>query len=131
MCMVDVVDMCEVWEESHHVARRRHLCDSCRRVIERGTKYLAVFTVFNGDANNSKACPECEAIIARFAEGHDGARFAPHDIRYMLGECIADYFDETDAIEYRQDLDWINLGCWLYRKNKFNRTITSEITCHS
>ena len=130
MCVVDTGDRCSVWAESRPKARKRHICDSCRRVIEPGETYLVVFSVFEGVATNSKACPGCEAIIGRFADGHDGIRFSPHDIGFMIGECLADYFNESDALHYIQDLDWINLGRWLHRKNKFNRTLTSEQTCH-
>lgn len=130
MCVLDIGERCEVWAENHRKAKKKHLCDSCRRVVNPGETYWTVFSVFQGESTSSKGCAGCEEISRRFAESHDGLVFAPFDIGYTLSECISD-FDEDEGGGWEQDLDWINLGRWLHRKNKFNRTITSEIPCHS
>ncbi len=126
--MIDSHEVCSVWVDTHSKARKRHLCDCCWRVIEAGTVYLTNFNVFQGNASNGKMCNACEEILERFSESHDGMRFSPHDMGHVLSECIDESFEES---EWRQDLDFIRLGIWLAKKNKFNRTVSGRGNAHS
>lgn len=132
MCVIDSGNVSEVWVENYRTARKHHLCSACFRVIRPGQTYLYNFNVFEGNTSHSKACLDCEEIMGRFGKAH-GMYFAPCDIGHQLSECVShsDEYDEGEDSQWRQDLDFIRLGRWLYRFNKFNRTISSEETCRS
>jgi len=52
-------DVCSVWRQTIHVARKPHPCESCRRQIEPGEQYLSVFSIFEGDADTRCLCNQC------------------------------------------------------------------------
>jgi hypothetical protein len=61
MCMIDDCDeRSTVLGESHPVARKKHKCGECRRVIEPGERYLAESLLFEGEVSTHKTCAHCE-----------------------------------------------------------------------
>jgi hypothetical protein len=44
-------------------ARKEHACSACKETIRPGDYYTKVFSLYDGNTNNYKRCPACEAIF--------------------------------------------------------------------
>ena len=61
MCMIEDSDGPVVLlSESQPVARTRHQCSECRRVIDPGERYLREFCLFDGRVTTHKTCAQCQ-----------------------------------------------------------------------
>lgn len=98
MCSIDL-DPCSVWRETPRVARKPHLCDGCGQEIRPGDAYLVHFDIFEGEANNERACFVCWWVRQVFADAH-GQSFAPSGLWTQLDECIQGERDN----EWRESL---------------------------
>lgn len=132
MCSVGEFATCSVFQQNRIVAKRKpQQCDACRRVIPTGATYVRHFSVFEGAVDSEKMCLDCESICDMFAADHDGFRFLPSSMPEILDDCVDEFFDPANARHWVEAGDWMRLGRWLFNRQKFNRTITSEATCHS
>jgi len=68
-------------------SRREHVCSSCGATIPKGSEYAVHFSVYDGDAHNSKSCKPCMSTWEDFLSDHELVR-QPDDIGAMLRECL-------------------------------------------
>lgn len=61
-----------VLEVRSPVARKRHYCGLCRRVIEPGEQYEAQHNVYDGSAYTHKTCAHCRAYASVIWADPDG-----------------------------------------------------------
>ena len=62
MCMVDDAEPSKVYHQIERVARKRHRCDECGRMIEPGERYEAAAMMdYGGYWFACKTCPHCIA----------------------------------------------------------------------
>jgi hypothetical protein len=87
MCEIDL-EPCDVFAETYHVARKIHRCSCCGGSIQPGARYLRTFGIFEGDMFVERGCLACGKEIARFSRAHEGIRFTPGTLDFVLEECI-------------------------------------------
>lgn len=69
--MFDDADACcTVWNVTHPVARKHHICCECGEPILPGQKYERIFAVFEGTADTHKTCEFCAAEYQRLLAKH-------------------------------------------------------------
>ena len=96
MCVIDVDEYCEVWEESIVKARKPHRCSCCRAEIRPGEKYLKHWSIFQGDPQPGTLCLACNSDREIFAAAHQGVMAHPWGFDEMLCNCIADGDEESE-----------------------------------
>lgn len=57
-----VDEFCECLEDNIVTAKKQHICDECRKIIEYGQQYRREKTVFNGKFNTHKNFLDCNSI---------------------------------------------------------------------
>lgn len=82
----DVDECCTLLSSTRPLARKEHKCYECKRVINKGEKYLREVTLFDGIVETWKTCVDCESLRSNFFSR--GYYFG--DIIYMLREHIND-----------------------------------------
>lgn len=102
MCYIDY-EPCTVWNETHHKARKEHICSCCGRTIRIGEIYMTHFSVFEGDVTSQKCCAECEKDRQEFADAHEGTLCTPGSLVGDLKDCIYDGGDDTDPWKLMSD----------------------------
>jgi hypothetical protein len=96
MCEIEYDgETCTVWNETYHKARKAHRCDSCFLQIVPGERYMAHFSVYDGEGNYEKACAKCSEAMGRFAEEHGSVQ--PYSFWELLMECVASSSDSEDV----------------------------------
>lgn len=61
MCGIDAEAPSCMWE-THHVARKAHLCCECHSVISTGEKHQLIKGVWDGEFGTYRTCEICEAV---------------------------------------------------------------------
>lgn len=98
MCEVYIDEVCSVWNETTHRARKVHVCDCCGGGIAIGDLYRRIAMVFDGTASTEKECHLCGVMMALFKRLHRHW-YSPSVMRELLLECMADeetYDEESD-----------------------------------
>lgn len=72
-------------------ARKMHRCDSCGEHVERGMRYVKTVAVVEGDFQQSKLCPRCQALLEAYYDlGDVDACFDLSELRGMVNEMLAE-----------------------------------------
>ena len=103
MCEIRNLDPVSLWVETWPRAAKEHRCASCAGPIAIGTKYLRVFTVFDGYAGSARQCAECRSLSMAFSEAH-GFKPGPDTLREFLEECVEEEGDTPAAERWKSAL---------------------------
>lgn len=63
MCMIDDTERVTALGEGRSTSRIAARCDECKRVIEKGERYLWHRFVFDGRAKTHRFCSHCEVAL--------------------------------------------------------------------
>lgn len=89
----------DLWHQRWRAARKAHRCGECGFLIQPGTQYLEVRSLFDGRWSTDKRCRTCDAHWELYREFNEGC-----EVNSMLGEYeyefqhdIADMFVLLDS----------------------------------
>lgn len=110
MCEIQYDGWCDVWDEKDRTARKEHWCSCCNGLIWPGEKYVAHFSVYDGNANYEKCCSKCDIWRELFGSvpEHNGTP-APSDFWSKLQDCIG---------EGDEDLVWRIARFRIFRRDR-------------
>src|SRR5262245_59374190 len=99
MCVIDFDDgeRWTIFRQEQATARKPYQCNSCRRPIRKGERYLRHFSVIHGKSESEKMCCDCAYDMETFGAAHGVGGWMPSDFRHVLNECIAEGDEESEA----------------------------------
>ena len=100
MCDINL-DVCQVWRETKHRARKPHRCACCRVSIQVGQEYISHFSVFDNEATSEALCLPCQADRADFTAAHSELTPAPSAFYQMLLDCIDENAEDNRWLTMR------------------------------
>ena len=63
-------DVADVWQESEHVARKRHRCCECGGSIKPGWSYSQATCLYDGRWSHMRRCPSCVLLVEMVATAY-------------------------------------------------------------
>jgi len=78
--------MVEFAEVRHPVAKKKHKCEICGKVIEVGEKYHRYSGKYEGEFYDCKYCTDCDDRIKAYLDGIDECEFDEDGVNYFLQE---------------------------------------------
>lgn len=97
-----VFRMLEFWNNRHHKARKKHVCDMCGLEILPGQTYQRYSGKYDGEMFDCKYCLDCEKVIDAYCSQVDN-EYSDDEIHEWLqeefcSECIHGWHRE-DALD--------------------------------